>query len=54
VHRRHTAAKAATPPEATSTPTAVSGPASPPPATGSGGAVVLPTPSPVGVTLPAP
>jgi hypothetical protein len=54
VHRRHTAAKAATPPQTTSTPAPVSGTVSSPPATGSGGAVVLPTPSPVGVTLPAP
>jgi hypothetical protein len=54
VHRHHSAAKVATPAQATSPPAAVGGAVSPPRPTGSGGAVVLSTPSPVGVTLPAP
>lgn len=54
IHRRRPRSKVATPAQTTSTPAPATTAVSPAPATGSGGAVVLSTPSPVGVTLPAP
>jgi hypothetical protein len=53
-HRHRPAAKVATPAQTSSAPAPATAPLSPAPATGPGGAVVLSTPSPVGVTLPAP